>query len=262
MSSRQQQKAEARERRLAAEREREAQQRRRRIVRLAVGAAVVVAAIVAIVLVAGGGGGESDSDTAGESGASVVGAADTKQLLAGIPQNGTTLGNPKAKVVMTEYADLQCPFCAQYATEVLPQLIEEYVRPGKLRLDLRLLRFIGEDSDRGAQAAQVAADENRMWNFADLWYRNQGAENSGYADDDFIGGIAGAAGVPSDPAVEAANTHSRDADIEKAEQEAELAGVESTPSFVVGREGGQGRPLEITELSFEAFGAALAPYLE
>ena len=260
VSSRQQQKAEARERRLAAERERDAQQRRRRAVRLAVFAVVAIAAIVAIVLVAGGGG-DSESDKAADSGGSVAGAAESRQLFEGIPQDGTSLGSPKAKLVLTEYADLQCPFCAQYATEILPQLIEEYVRPGKLRLELRLLRFLGSDSDRGAQAAHVAADTNHMWQFVDLWYRNQGPEHSGYADDGFIRDLAEQAGVPAKEALDAASNGSRGATIEQAEQEAELLSVDSTPSFVLGAEAGQGRRVEVGELSFEAFRQALAPEL-
>jgi protein-disulfide isomerase len=262
VSSRREQKAEARQRRLEAEREREAQQRRRRAVRLAVFVVVVLAAIVGIVLIAGGGGDDSDSNGDGDRAGGVQGAAETAELFKGIPQNGTSLGSPNAKLVMTEYADLQCPFCAQYTTDVLPRIIDEYVRPGKIRLELRLLRFIGPDSDRGANAAYMASGSNRMWQFADLWYRNQGGENSGYGDDEFIRNIADAAGVPAEKAVEAAGSSSGDADIQSAEQEAELLGVDSTPSFIVGGQPGQGVPLELNELTFEAFEAALASELE
>ena len=67
-----------------------------------------------------------------------------------------------------------------YDDHVLPRIINEYVRPGKIRLELRLLRFIGPDSDRGANAAHMAAGSNRMWQFADLFYRNQGADYGRY----------------------------------------------------------------------------------
>ena len=226
-------------------------------------AVVVLLAAVATIVLAAGGGGESDSSGTGGSATTATATTAThgKDLLDGIPQRGTSLGNPKAKVVITEYADLQCPFCAQYATDVLPRLIQEYVRPGKVRLELRLLRFIGPDSDRGAQAAQVAAEADRMWPFADLWYRHQGPENSGYADDDFIHDVAEQTGAPAGRAVEAANSGSRDTEIAEAEQEAKVLGVESTPSFVVGTKPGQGVPLQVSELSFEAFEQALAPHL-
>ena len=92
-------------------------------------------------------------------------------------------GDPKAPVVLTEFADLQCPFCRDYALNVLPQIIERYVRTGRLRLELRLRAFLGADSDVAGRAAQAAATRDRMWNFVDLFYRNQGTENTGYVTD-------------------------------------------------------------------------------
>ena len=258
VSSRKEQKAEARERRLAAQREREARERRRRLMTLLGVAAAALAAIVVIALVASGGSDDSDSEQA----ANGDGAADTRSLFQGIPQNGTSLGDPDAELVLTEYADLQCPFCAEYATDALPEIIEEYVRPGKLRLELRLLRFLGPDSDRGAQAAQIAAENDRMWQFVDLWYRNQGVENTDYADDEFISELAEQAGVPVEDALQAARTGSQSPAIEEYEQEAQIHGIDSTPSFLAGPEGGQGQRLEVSELTFPAFRDALAPMLE
>ena len=258
MSSRKEQKAEAREARLAAQRERDARDRRRRVLTLAGVAAAAIAAIVVIALVAGGG----DDGSGTEQTANGDGAAETMSLYRGIPQDGTSLGDPDAPLVLTEYADLQCPFCAQYATGALPDIIEEYVRPGRLRLEMRLLRFLGPDSDRGAQAAQVAADNDRMWQFIDLWYRNQGVENTDYADEEFITGLAEDAGVPVEKALQAARTGSRSPAIEQHEQEADLHGIDSTPSFLAGPEGGRGERLEVGELSFPAFRDALEPMFD
>src|SRR5215213_761101 len=55
------------------------------------------------------------------------------KLLAGIPQSSTLLGRPTAPVTLVEYADLQCPFCREFATETVPVLVREYVRTGKVR---------------------------------------------------------------------------------------------------------------------------------
>ena len=89
-------------------------------------------------------------------------------------------------MTIVEFADLQCPFCAEYHRNVFPSILDRYVRTGKVRLELRLLRFIGPDSDRLARVAVAAAAQNRMWQFAGLAYDRQGQENSGYATNSFI----------------------------------------------------------------------------
>ena len=70
-------------------------------------------------------------------------AAPTSPLLEGIPQDGTALGRPDAPVTLVEYADLQCPYCAQWARGAFPRLVRDYVRTGKLRIEFRGLVLIG-----------------------------------------------------------------------------------------------------------------------
>ena len=62
--------------------------------------------------------------------------AEVAALLAGIPQRGNTLGDPNAPVTVQFFGDLQCPYCRRFTLEVLPSLIQSYVRPGKLWNDL------------------------------------------------------------------------------------------------------------------------------
>lgn len=233
--------------------EQEAAARKRRLVQLAAVAAVAAIAVVVLIVVSSSGG---EEDTAAD-GAAVAGVSESRAMLEGIPQDGTTLGDPKAEKVLTEFADLQCPFCRDYALQVLPQVIRDYVRPGKLRLDLRLLRFIGPDSDRGGRAAYAAAEQDRMWDFVDLWYRNQGPEGSGYADDAFIADLAQAARLRRGSALEAIETSAHEEQLTQAEGMASAAGIDSTPSFLLGDEPGQGRRLSVPELTYDAFRQAL-----
>jgi hypothetical protein len=213
--------------------------RRRRLTRLGAVVAAAVVLVVAGILISRGGD-EPSAGTAGEGG--LIGAAETKRLLEDIPQSGNVLGSPDAKVTLVEYADLQCPFCADYAIQVLPQIIERYVRPGKVRLDLRVLRFLGADSDRGARAAVVAARQDRMWNFVDLFYRNQGEENSGFVTEDFVRRLGDAIPGIEDPG--ALVSEGNEAAVERRlvafDDAAAAAGIESTPSFEIAR--GRGAP--------------------
>jgi protein-disulfide isomerase len=259
MSHRKEQKEAARAQRLEAERAEAARTARAtRVKRLAIGLGVLAVAAVVVILVLGG---SDDGDGGGGDGA-VAGVTESREMLDGIPQSGSTLGDPDAPVTLTEFADLQCPFCRDYALNVLPQVIQDYVRPGDLKLDLQLLRFIGPDSDRGARAAVAASRQDKMWDFVDLWYRNQGQEGTGYATDDFIRDIAAAAGLPAQEILDGIQSSENEGPITDAETAASAAGIDSTPSFVVTDANGDEQRLEVGELSYEAFKAALEPHLK
>ena len=122
-------------------------------------------------------------------------------LLAGIPEHNGVLGDPKAKVTVTEFLDLQCPICAEASKQTLPTLINDYVRTGKVKLQARTLHFIGPDSARAARAAAAAQEQGKLWPFVEAFYAAQGAENSGYVTDGFLRDVAKAAGADPDKVV-------------------------------------------------------------
>jgi protein-disulfide isomerase len=205
--------------------------------RLAVLAAVAVVAVLAAVVIAGGGdGGGGTRSTAGTS------------TLDRIPQSGLSLGSPKAPVTIVEFADLQCPFCAEYHHNVLPSILDRYVRTGRVRLELRLLRFLGPDSDRLARTALAASAQNRMWQFVGLAYDRQGRENSGYATNEFIDRLARDAGLKRADAGAAAERL-----VQAGERLAKRAGIASTPSFLIGPTGGRLHRFQPAELTPGAF---------
>ncbi len=97
-------------------------------------------------------------------------------------------------MTLVEYADLQCPYCAQWARETLPVLVDEYVEAGKLRIVFQGLAFIGPDSDKALRTAIAAGQDNHLWDVVHGLYASQGAENSGWVTDGLVGEIA--SGVP------------------------------------------------------------------
>ena len=219
------------------------------LARLGMLAGLAVVIVVVAVVVAGSGGGSSSHTSATP--------AATESALKGIPQSGIALGSPKAPVTMVEFADLQCPFCAQYHRDVFPTLLNRYIRTGKLRVELHLLRFIGPDSDKLARVAAAASEQNRMWQFVSLAYARQGTENSGYATQQFIDKLAADAGLKQTSAGGAA-----DQQVRQSEQIAKTLGIDSTPSFLIGRTGGPFQRLEPSELTPGAFIPAIQQQLK
>jgi protein-disulfide isomerase len=166
-----------------------------------------------------------------------------------IAQEGIWLGDPNAPATLIEFADLQCPFCAEFANDELPGVIDSYVRDGSLRLELRLLAFLGPDSVRARDVAHAAALQDRVWGFTERFYRNQGPENSGYATDEFLERLARQTpGLDVDQLESDLGNREAEALTREAERMASRLEVPGTPAFYLVRDGGQPEPIEIDQL--------------
>ena len=123
-----------------------------------------------------------------------------------------TLGAANAPVTLVEYIDLQCPICREFETTVMPDLIAKYVKTGKVKVEARVLKFIGPDSERGRNAMLAAAEQNKAFDFSQVLYANQGTENTGWLTDDMIGQIAASVpGMRVHDLLSARNSSSREA---------------------------------------------------
>jgi protein-disulfide isomerase len=223
------------------------------------GAAVIALVVVVVAIVISQGGGDDDNAEPAAGGGSPTGdTVEVTDTFEGIPQRSVTLGDPEAPATLIEFADLQCPFCAQYATETLPAVVDQFVRTGRLKLQLRLLAFLGPDSERGAEVAAAATLQDRLWQFSELFFENQGPENSGYATDPFLRGLA-----RNTPGLDVAQV-SQDLDspaaarlIRQAKRQADALGVQGTPSFYIVRGSGRPEPLEVSSLDADSFTSEL-----
>jgi protein-disulfide isomerase len=205
---------------------------------IASGAAFLAVCLIGVLIVISQAGGGSGGDTHLED----VGVV--KDQLQGIEQHGTVLGDPHAKVKVIEYGDLQCPICKEFSVDVAPEVIDRVVRKGTASYDFRQFPVIGEaphtQSTLAAKAALAASEQGRYWNYLELFYRNQGTEESGYVTDPFLTALAKGANVPN------ISKWNRDRRSDKWDQalarttaEAGTLGFTGTPSFVVEGPGGK-----------------------
>jgi len=161
-----------------------------------------------------------------------------QQLLQGIPQHGNMLGSPSAPVKITEYADLQCPYCRDYELAFFPTLVRRYVRTGQAVMVLNLTTGLGRESVPAAEAAIAAGQQNRLWSFVDVFYNHQGIENSGYVTDHFLTRMGHL--VPGLDVAKMMTTKSQPAVLDALQvdrQNAAAAKLAGTPTFVVQRAG-------------------------
>lgn len=227
---------------------------RSRMLLIAGGAAALVVALLIVASIAlRGDGGESagGNGATGEVGSGVA-------LIAGIPQSGTILGDPAAAVRLLQFEDIQCPVCKRYTDDAFPDLVEEYVRPGRISIDFRGLAFLGPDSQTALRIALAAGLQNKLWDVVELFYARQGEENSGWVTDALVDEI-----LAEVPGLDAARVKA-DAtgpavakEIAAAQAEATTRKVPGTPWFYIGIGDAEAYEIQPQSLSIDAFRPAL-----
>ena len=90
------------------------------------------------------------------------------------------IGSVDAPVVMTEWIDLRCPFCASFSRDTLPALITDYVDTGKVRIEFVDVAYFGEQSLDGQIAARAAADQDKYVEYVTAVF--DAAPEKGHAD--------------------------------------------------------------------------------
>ena len=227
---------------------------------LAVGAGIVAVAVAIVLAISlSGGSSTPNAPAVGSLTNALPGAAAVQRMFKGIPQSSNTLGDPNAPVTMAEYIDLQCPYCAEFESTVLPKILNQYVRNGDVRIEQRMLAFIGPDSVRGRSAALAAGLQNKQFNFTELLYMNQGTENTGWLDQRMV--VAAGASIPGlkVPQMLGDAKSSEVLNTAKAlDAEAKTAAVSSTPTILVGKTGGKLSTVPLTSpTDYEAVSAAI-----
>jgi protein-disulfide isomerase len=204
-------------------------------------AAVVIVLVVASLLLRGGG--DSGNDAA-----STVDTGQVSTLLDGIPQDRALLGSPQAKVTMIQFEDLQCPICRDYQQQGFPGVVDEYVKPGKVKLRFVGMAFLGPDSTKALSYTLAAGEQGKLWQFADSLYANQGSENSGWVTDSLLETIAADLGLDygklkTDAAAPVTQQQARSMAAEATQRQ-----VPGTPTFYV--QVGTGAPYQVNPSSF------------
>jgi protein-disulfide isomerase len=224
--------------------------RRKRLTQLGVVAAVVVVAIVVILIATGGGGTKKVAPGSKEANNTT---AQINSLVGGIPQNGNTLGNPNAPVTLQYFGDLECPICKEFTLGALPSIVQQWVRSGKVKIEYRSLETATREPEvfKTQQVAALAAGkQNKMWNFIETFYHEQGEEDSGYVTESYLQGIAKQ--VPGLDLATWTSDRGEGALSEQVATDAQAAnnaGFTGTPSFLIGKTAGTKTKLEYSSLT-------------
>jgi protein-disulfide isomerase len=180
-------------------------------------------------------------------------------LLAGLPQRVGTLGVPSAPVTVQLYADLKDPTSREWFLEDFPAIVQHDVRTGAIRIEFRAYKtntYFPEEFVKEQTAALAAGAQNKLWNFVDTFYHEQGSETKTYVTESYVDGIARQ--VPGLNLTEwhaARHTGRREEQATAEDQAAKALGLHVTPAFRIGPTGGAMKSLsghEIIQYSGQA----------
>lgn len=105
-------------------------------------------------------------------------------------------GDPNAPLVVVQWTDFRCPFCAMVATSTVPSLFTDYVDTGKVRFEVHDVALFGDQSVDAAVAFRAAGAQGKAREYMTTLFN--AAPASGHPDlpEAKLIGFAKTAGVP------------------------------------------------------------------
>jgi protein-disulfide isomerase len=202
------------------------------MVLLSVGA--VVAGLVIILLASGVLGGRGNGGTADDL---LIPIRPTPtELVAADDPRALATGN--APVTVEVWSDYQCPACGLWARTIEPDVIEELVKPGTVRLVYRDMAFIdggnpNGESQQSAAASRCAGEQDAFWPYHDYLYENQDGENDGAFRRERLDLIASTLGLDMDAFGSCLDGDAAVQAVAAETAQGRQAGVSSTPTIAV-----------------------------
>jgi len=139
-------------------------------------------------------------------------------------------GEPTAQVLLVEFSDYQCPFCARHARETLPQIERDYIRTGKIRYMVRDFPLPTHPrAFKAAEAAHCASDQGRFWEMYARLFEHQRA-----LDPEALVQHAQALGLDLAKFQKCLNEGHHAETVRRDLEEGRKAGVRGTPTFFLG----------------------------
>jgi len=146
----------------------------------------------------------------------------------------TTLGNPEATIVVDAYEDFLCSHCLEWTTDIKPQLMENYIKPGTVKFVHHPFPLSGflPGSNMAALASQCAADQGGFWPYHDRLFSAQRNGQPAFVFDSLVG-YATELGLDESAFRSCMSSLKYQADIDASIQSGVSQGVQGTPAIYV-----------------------------
>jgi protein-disulfide isomerase len=155
--------------------------------------------------------------------------------------DGNKIGDPNAPVKMTEFGDFQCTYCKEFWTDTETQIIDTYVKTGKVQYTYRsagnwVSANMGQgsvESQDAAMAAYCATDQNKFWQMHDALFANVLGEDAGSFTDPRLQAIAQLDGLNMNTFNSCYSSHKYLDQVNQDFKDAQASGIQGTPFFVL-----------------------------
>jgi protein-disulfide isomerase len=156
-----------------------------------------------------------------------------------VQSEGYVIGSPSAPIEVLEFADFECPACAQFATLHEPDVRSRLVSSGQIRLrflDYPLVEIGHRNSPTASLAAACANEQGKFWEMHDAIFATQDrwATPATGNPRGVIDPLAQQVGLDIGRYTECMNSQKYVAHIQAHRQAAQRYRIQSTPSFVIG----------------------------
>ncbi|PIN75476.1 disulfide bond formation protein DsbA [Candidatus Woesearchaeota archaeon CG10_big_fil_rev_8_21_14_0_10_37_12] len=138
-------------------------------------------------------------------------------------------GAESAPIIMIEFSDFECPFCGRFYTETLPQIQENYIDTGKVKLVFRDFPLpFHPNAQKASEAAECADEQSKFWEMHDVLFEHQTALSSAnlkqYAAD---------LGLDTDQFNDCLDSGKFADEVKKDNTDGQIVGVSGTPTFFI-----------------------------
>jgi protein-disulfide isomerase len=156
-----------------------------------------------------------------------------------VQSEGYVLGSPTAPIEVLEFADFECPACAQFATLHEPDVRKRLVETGQIRLrylDFPLVEIGHRNSPTASLAAACANEQGKFWEMHDAIFATQDrwATQATGNPRGVIDPLAQRLGLDMARYDQCMDSQKYLANIQAHRRAAERYRISSTPSFVIG----------------------------
>src|SRR5262249_39048682 len=90
------------------------------------------------------------------------------------------------------YQNFLCPHCRDFALDVLPSVINDYVKTGRVKIVFHDVAFGGNSAETAHDAAHCAGDQGKFWSAYLTLYENFSEDDTAYAKDKLASLLDGA----------------------------------------------------------------------